>query len=319
MLNFLYCFDDGYNIQAQCSMYSLLTNVDEKINIYIIHKNKENENFIDDKIINHKNLNKVRVYKFKFDKDLFPNLDKAHISQATYYRLHIEKYLDEEIDFITYLDGDIICFSNPINAINTEIQKLKNKNYVISANSESTVLDAVERLGNKSEKYFNAGVLIINYKEWIKKSTTKNLLSLLAEEKRELKFWDQDLLNIYFDGSYSEMSKYLNYKLSIEAFKRVSKSKLNKLHKNGMIFIHYSGKFKPWSVKGIIHKKCIFYQNIYRDLYGEDFHISYNYKRNALIDLIKSIYTLTIFQVDKPFKLASLVLMSLFKKNEKLR
>ena len=32
MLNFLYCFDNGYNIQAQCSIYSLHENVDEKIN-----------------------------------------------------------------------------------------------------------------------------------------------------------------------------------------------------------------------------------------------------------------------------------------------
>ena len=45
MLNFLYCFDNGYNIQAQCSIYSLLENVDEKINIFIIHKNKNDSNY----------------------------------------------------------------------------------------------------------------------------------------------------------------------------------------------------------------------------------------------------------------------------------
>ena len=67
MLNFLYCFDNGYNIQAQCSIYSLLENVDEKINIYIIHKNKNDSNFINEKITNHRYLNKIKVYKFKFD------------------------------------------------------------------------------------------------------------------------------------------------------------------------------------------------------------------------------------------------------------
>ena len=74
-----------------------------------------------------------------------------------------------------------------------------------------------------------------------------------------------------------------------------------------MIFIHYSGKFKPWTVKGIVHKKCMFYQQIYTRLFEGDFHLDYNYKRNALIDLIKSIFTLTIFQVDKPLKLIILV------------
>jgi len=85
-----------------------------------------------------------------------------------------------------------------------------------------------------------------------------------------------------------------------------------------LIFIHYSGKFKPWTVKGIVHRKCIFYQDTFRKLFESDYHLSYNYKKNALIDLLKSIYTLTIFQVDKPLKLVSLVVYSLFKKNEKI-
>jgi len=318
MLNFLYCFDDGYNTQAQCSIFSLLDNVNEKINIYIIHKNKNDDNFLSQKITNHKNLNSIKVFKFKYEKDLFPNLDKAHITQATYYRLHIEKYLDDEIDFITYLDGDIICFSNPIPQISLEIEKLKNEDKIICANTENSIVDAVERLGNKSQRYFNAGVLIINFTKWKNKSTTKNLLNLLKNEKRVLKFWDQDLLNIFFNGEYVEMSKFLNYKLHIEAFKKVKKENLKKITQSGMIFIHYSGKFKPWTVKGIVHRKCIFYQDTFRKLFESDYHLSYNYKKNALNDLLKSIYTLTIFQTDKPLKLVSLVVYSLFKRNEKI-
>ena len=41
MLNFLYCFDQNYNIQALVSIYSLLENITEKINIHIIHKEPE--------------------------------------------------------------------------------------------------------------------------------------------------------------------------------------------------------------------------------------------------------------------------------------
>ena len=37
-MNFLYCFDENYNIQGYLSIYSLLENVDNKISIYIIHK-----------------------------------------------------------------------------------------------------------------------------------------------------------------------------------------------------------------------------------------------------------------------------------------
>ena len=55
MFNFLYCFDSNYNIPGSCSIYSLLENVSEKINIYIMHKDFDNASEFSDKIKNHKN------------------------------------------------------------------------------------------------------------------------------------------------------------------------------------------------------------------------------------------------------------------------
>ena len=55
-LNILYCFDSNYDKQAQCSIYSLLQNVSEEINITIIHKNHSDVKFLHKKILNHPNL-----------------------------------------------------------------------------------------------------------------------------------------------------------------------------------------------------------------------------------------------------------------------
>ena len=43
MFNFLYCFDNNYNIPAFCAIYSLLENVDQKININIMHKSMKDD------------------------------------------------------------------------------------------------------------------------------------------------------------------------------------------------------------------------------------------------------------------------------------
>ena len=57
MLNFLYAFDKNYNQQACVSIYSLLENVDQKINIYVV-LDSSNEKFKFPKVIlNHVNLN----------------------------------------------------------------------------------------------------------------------------------------------------------------------------------------------------------------------------------------------------------------------
>ena len=49
MLNFLYCCDENYNLQFQTSVFSLLENISEKINIYLIHKSGFNKESISEK------------------------------------------------------------------------------------------------------------------------------------------------------------------------------------------------------------------------------------------------------------------------------
>ena len=36
-MNIVYCFDSNYNIQAICSINSVLNNIENKVNLYIIH------------------------------------------------------------------------------------------------------------------------------------------------------------------------------------------------------------------------------------------------------------------------------------------
>ena len=60
---------------------------------------------------------------------------------------------------------------------------------------------------------YNAGVMIIDNKKWVKNKKTEKLIKEL-DENIKLKYWDQDLLNIHF-GEYLELNKYLNYKLHL--------------------------------------------------------------------------------------------------------
>ena len=40
-MDIVYCFDSNYNIQALCSINSLINNSDTEINLHIIHDNPE--------------------------------------------------------------------------------------------------------------------------------------------------------------------------------------------------------------------------------------------------------------------------------------
>ena len=83
--------------------------------------------------MDHENLNTIEIYKFENESIHFPNLDKAHISEATYYRLFFEYYLPDNIDLVTYIDADMICVNNPLIELRKNIENLKHSEYILSA------------------------------------------------------------------------------------------------------------------------------------------------------------------------------------------
>ena len=111
-INFLYCFDQNYNLQAFTSMISLLDLVKEKINIHVIHTDLHFLESVPEIILEHRNLNSFKSYEFNdygFD---FPNLNNVHISVATYFRLFIKNYLNNQIKNIVFFD-DIVYIKDP--------------------------------------------------------------------------------------------------------------------------------------------------------------------------------------------------------------
>jgi len=113
MLNFLYAFDENYNIQGCVSMFSLLENVEEKINIYVIKDQSSSTFSFPKKLQNHKNLNNLVVKNIQVNEEFY-NVKLAHVSQATFYRLYLSSLFEKEDFNIIYLDSDIVCVSNPI-------------------------------------------------------------------------------------------------------------------------------------------------------------------------------------------------------------
>ena len=44
------------------------------------------------------------------------------MSEATYFRIFVEEYIDIDIDYFIYLDADIICINNPENYFHSKIK-----------------------------------------------------------------------------------------------------------------------------------------------------------------------------------------------------
>ena len=319
MLNFLYCFDKNYNQQAFNSIYSLLQNSKSKFNLFIIHKEPQSFVRFKKQIESHENLNQLNIFKFKSKlHDQFPRLSETHVSEATYYRLFIDEYLPDDLDFITYLDADIICVKSPENLLSNHINFLRDSKYIISVKTESLINSEIDetkiRLGLSNDKYFNAGVKIIDYQKWKQDSTSLKLQNKLNQIYDKIYFWDQDVLNSYFDGNYFELSKFLNFNLYLTSSDYFDKTSVS--DKKDMIFIHYAGSFKPWTIRGILNPKSKYYQRVHYEL-NQKFHIVHTWRRDSLLRLIIGIITLRIFHTSRPIKFMFQSIYSLVRNEKK--
>ena len=209
-INFLYCFDSNYNIQAFTSIISLLKNTSKKINIYVIHSENNFNSQVPNEILQHKNLSSLTSYKFNDYKHDFPNIKNVHISVATYFRLFIKNYLPKNEKVFVFLDPDVICIQDPINEIQDTIKKLNNSEFTIAARTEH--ISGVERI-NVNDKYFNAGVMVIDFEKWQKKDFHEQLINKLKDLKNNIVQWDQDVLNSMLNGNYLELKEVMNLKL----------------------------------------------------------------------------------------------------------
>jgi len=288
MLNFLYAFDRNYNTQAFVSIYSVLQNVTEKINLYLILDETNKNLNIPKKIKKHKNINLIIKKEIHIKENLY-NLDDAHVSRATFYRLFLSDLYYDDLDFV-YLDSDIVCVNDPSQIIKTQFLEIKKNNNFIGFADElyrHQYEEPFKRLNMSGNKYFNAGVMLVNLMNWNKNNLTEKSKLYINKLQNKAKYWDQDILNSLIDGNYLSLLPELNYRTSYID---------QKTELDSQIFIHYSGKSKPWDIGGILEEFSLEYQRYFEELFGQNYHLVCKNRNNGINRLLKNFLALYRFK-----------------------
>ena len=181
------------------------------------------------------------------------------ISVETYYRFLIPE-LFQNYSKILYLDGDIIVKKDVAELFNYDIGE-----NLIGACHDITCAGLVNGFDEESYQYcknkmrlknplaqFNAGVMIMNLNEIRANFTTEYMLDFAEEGK--FKFWDQDVLNILFEGKVKWLDSAWNYFADEKdgwrgRINQYAPKELYELYeragKNPYIY-HFAGNEKPW-------------------------------------------------------------------------
>lgn len=161
---------------------------------------------------------------------------------AFFYRFLVAPTVAPMTDRVLYLDGDMMCRGSLGYLRNLDFQG--NDAAVVSDRGEPY---EIKRMNTK--RYFNAGMMLINVKQWMEEGLFDDIVRRAEENVKRvgnrLSHHDQDIHNEMLDGKCLYIEKKYNYLYNLDRHSLFAKQPVNEdYHKQ--IIVHFAGHAKPW-------------------------------------------------------------------------
>lgn len=235
---------DKYYLQHACvTLMSLLeTNPALSFKVYIIYSGfGENEQTMMRDMVKRYSceLEFLEVDEHTFDHVI----TKGRQTKVVYYNLMIPQWINE--DRILYLDVDLV--------VNGDITPFYDESfddmYVIGVENWKLFDRHDELEMTKGAKYFNNGAMVLNLQKMREENFSERYFECI-NRMQNLKFLDQDVINVVVNGNWKQMPLKYN---AISSYVRHSFLKNTYFTKEWIkeaffnpVIIHYTGGRKPW-------------------------------------------------------------------------
>ncbi|MBQ7673462.1 MAG: glycosyltransferase family 8 protein [Alphaproteobacteria bacterium] len=238
--------NDAWAPFAAVTIASIMSNTKSRVHFFILHTNLSNNNIAKISAISKKYTN-AQIEYISIDKEKLQefSVDIRYISNDAFSRLLFPN-LCSRVDKVIYTDVDVV-FKGDIK----ELFKENLQDNIIGAVEGISHADRQDNLRLKIDKhhnYFQSGLLLIDCKKWREKDITSSCYAIL-EKGINLRYGDQDLLNIVFVNNYRKLhQKYCVIPLQLDKMQKFSKDSREALA--DPFIIHYAGGNKPWITSG---------------------------------------------------------------------
>lgn len=271
-IHIVYSSDNNYAQHLGASLYSLLThNADTEITIHIIDngisaESKEKLTEIT-RAFPHSRIDWIDFSRWSERLHLHM---QWQISLSSYGRLFIGSMLSDDIVKCLYLDCDMIL-CNKLDSL----WDFDMNGHTIAAVQDTVNADTKENVGlHAQERYFNAGLLLIDLEKWRRSSAEAKCMRFIADHNGSVTHHDQGVLNGIFHNDVSflplkynvmtiqysmnrrQIMKYFHEESPYYSDEEIRYAKANP------VILHFTPSFttRPW-VKTSCHPK----KNLYWD------------------------------------------------------
>lgn len=167
------------------------------------------------------------------------SVKRGHVTESAYLRLLLPDLLPD-LDRVLYIDPDTVILDDltqlfETNLFNSCMGAVQDR-LIPSVSSENGLKNWKERGLDKNAPYFNSGVLLFNLNLIRRCGGSLGLLSMAKKMESESRFWDQDVLNVYFSEKWLLLPPRYNFPhlmIKGNGYGNVS-------------ILHFVGPLKPW-------------------------------------------------------------------------
>lgn len=246
MINLCFAIDKNFIAQLDVALTSIFCNKDknDELNIYVLTDSintKIKQRFYQ----KYKNIQFIEI-----DTKQFQNYPLVSLSSmSVYYRL-ILPTLFSQFDKILFLDSDLIVTSSLQDLYEQDIT-----NYSLAAVEDIGIPQYLPKHITKLglNKYFNAGVLLLNLKKMRNNNFETNFQTYINNHSKDLLFQDQDVLNVLCQNDVL----FIDSKFNQQTTPQNQDTK-----KNIGTIIHYAGKKKPWNSLNFSAKYLLYWKYV---------------------------------------------------------
>lgn len=262
--------DNNYAAQAAVAMASICSQTKQFCEFYILTDFMTTENV--DKIKNlyqvFKNFS-VEIINIDLNK-YFKNLKTTEtFSSAIMYSRFLIPELKTNVQKAIYTDADVIAMDDIAKMYNEDLEDYA-LGAIWEAFAENTLnIERKARLKLSPEhKYFSSGNLLFDCEKWRQENVVDSLLHILNDTSIDLKYPDQDILNLYFQNNYKILDKKYCYLTCYEK-------------STSQVIRHFTEYPKPWLADFYLEERKP------RPIYNRDLFWKYAKMTSFYNDLLK--------------------------------
>lgn len=246
------CFDHNYHQYSGVLMYSICINTPGPIHFHALvaeDVTQKDRREISDMIESFSN----QIHWYVMDEGILSSFkipEETYLSDSTFNRLFLPKYLPEDIKKVIYLDSDMISLGSLQPLWETELAE--DEPVAMTIDYISKYIHPQSGIGLPGTKtYYNAGMLLMNLACWREEDLCQACVDVLC--RRALPYADQDALNLVLGDRIKAVHLKYNLQKTFQAYpEEYWMQSLNRFETeirealSSPVLIHYTCREKPW-------------------------------------------------------------------------